>query len=230
MILAAVWQGKSKPPFSQYMCSFGEEMCKLYSEGFPVSIPGNSTVFTVRLGVFLATMDLQAKGYVLSMTMHNGKYGCSTCEEPGETEKQCKGFARHYPYRPPHARPEIRNSDDVKYEKGPNLTSSQRVKGITGMTRLTVMPWFDVVLGIVPDYMHGVLLGVTKTLMHKFFSPTNIGKPYFVGKYLKKISKRLQGMCPPDYIERMPCDLEKITTISRPRSCSHGYYSRHYLA
>ena len=209
MILAAVWQGKSKPPFSQYMCSFGEEMCKLYSEGFPVSIPGNSTVFTVRLGVFLATMDLQAKGYVLSMTMHNGKYGCSTCEEPGETEKQGKGFARHYPYRPPHARAEIRNSDDVKYEKGPNSTSSQRVKGITGMSGLAVMPWFDVVLGIVPDYMHGVLLGVTKTLMHKFFSPTNIGKPYFVGKYLKKISKRLQGMCPPDYIERMPRDLEK---------------------
>ena len=80
------------------MCYFGEEMCKLYSEGFPVSIPGNSTVFTVRLGVFLATMDLQAKGYVLSMTMHNGKYGCSTCEEPVETEKQGKGFARHYPY------------------------------------------------------------------------------------------------------------------------------------
>ena len=36
------------------------------------------------------------------------------------------------------------------------------------MTGLAVMPWFDVVLGILPDYMHGVFLGVTKTLMHKF--------------------------------------------------------------
>ena len=43
------------------------------------------------------------------------------------------------------------------------------------------MPWFDVVLGMVPDYMHGCLLGVTKTLLYKWFSSTNHKHPYFIG-------------------------------------------------
>ena len=91
MILATIWQGKNNPPFSLYMHAFGEEMCKLYEEGFLVSPPGVSTPTTVRIGVFLATMDLQAKGYVLNMTMHNGKFGCCTCEEEGVRVKQGKG-------------------------------------------------------------------------------------------------------------------------------------------
>ena len=62
----------------------------------------------------------------------------------------------HYPYRPPEDRPDIRDSDDVKYFKGPTATSDNRLKGICGTTGLAVVHWFDVVLGIVPDNMHGV--------------------------------------------------------------------------
>ena len=71
------------------------------------------------------------------------------------------------------------------------------------------MPWFNLVLGIAPDYMHGVMLGATKTLMYLWFSATNIKKPFFIGNKLKILSKRLQSMRPPDYIERLPRDLEK---------------------
>lgn len=209
MILAAIWQGKSKPPFSQYMCAFGEEMCELYNEGFSITPPGSSESQKVRMAVLLGTMDLQAKAYVLNMTMHNGQYGCCTCEEPGETVRQGGGYARCYPYRSSDNLPHLRESDDLKYEKGQIATPLKRQKGICGMSGLATMPWFDLVLGTVPDYMHGVLLGVTKTLLHKFFSPTNSGKAHFVGRYLPNISRRMSSICPPDYIERMPRDLEK---------------------
>ena len=53
----------------------------------------------VKLGVLLGVVDLQAKGYILNMTMHNGESGCCTCEEPGKSVKQGKGYARCYPYR-----------------------------------------------------------------------------------------------------------------------------------
>lgn len=49
------------------------------------------------------------------------------------------------------------------------------------VTSLALMPWFDIVLGMVPDYMHGALLGVTKTLLNKWFSPKNSKQPYFIG-------------------------------------------------
>lgn len=45
--------------------------------------------------------------------------------------------------------------------------------------------------------------------MYKWFSPTNSGKDYFVGKKLKVISKRLMSIKPPDFLERLPRDLEK---------------------
>ena len=55
------------------------------------------------------------------------------------------------------------------------------------------MPWFDIVLGIVPDYMYGVLMGVTKTLLSKLFSPSQSKQPFFIGNHLRGISKRLTG-------------------------------------
>lgn len=209
MIFAAIWQGKNKPPFYEYISSFGEEMHRLYVDGFPLKIEDASETINVRMGIFLATMDLQAKAYVLNMTMHNGKYGCCTCEEEGESVKQGKGTARYYPHRPPNQKPRLRNSTDIKDNLGPNASQANRIKGICGQTGLSSMPWFDVVIGVVPDYMHCVLMGTTKALLYKFFSSTNSGKPYFVGKSLKTISKRLQSIKPPDYIERMPRDIEK---------------------
>ena len=75
------------------------------------------------LAVFLATVDLQAKGYVLGMSMHNGEYGCPTSEEPGTTMKQGKGYDRQYPYR--SCKLAMRNTDDIKFHKDPKATRRQ---------------------------------------------------------------------------------------------------------
>lgn len=209
IILAGIWQGKDKPPFLQYLWSFGEEMCRLHDEGITIHPPCLADSITVKLSVLCGTVDLQAKAYILNMTMFNGEYGCSTCEEPGVTERQGKGYARFYPYRESNVKPQIRSSEDVKYVKGPNATKCKRMKGICGISGLNAMPWFDVVWGILPDYMHGVLMGLTKKLLYLWFSPTSSGQQYFVGNHLKKISARLYNIQPPDYVERLPRDIEK---------------------
>ena len=43
------------------------------------------------------------------------------------------------------------------------------------------MPFFDLANGLVPDYMHDALLGITKTLMYNWFSPTKAKKQCFIG-------------------------------------------------
>lgn len=163
----------------------------------------------VKLGIFLGTVDLQAKGYILNMTMHNGEYGCCTCEEPGMSVEQGKGHARCYPYREREDRYPFRKSDDLKYKIGPVATDKKRIKETIGISGLMSMPWLDIVLGILPDYMHGVLMGVTKTLLSMWFSPTKCSRSFFIGKHLTSISRRLNGVKPPDYIERLPRNLEK---------------------
>lgn len=209
-IIAGLWQGKDKPPFFQYISAFGDVMTKLHVDGIPAQPAGSKQHIQVHLTALLASVDLQAKAYITNMTMHNGEYACITCEEKGMTVKQGKGYSRYYPYRPPGQKPPVRDSDDLKYVKGMQATGGKnRIMGICGVTGLLSLEWFDMVQGIVPDYMHGVLLGVTKNLMTKWFSPTHSGKPYFVGKHLKAIAKRLGRIQPPDYIERLPRDLEK---------------------
>ena len=124
MLLVGIWQGKGSPPFLPYMNAFGEEMCHLYHRGIDVNILGS--IITIKLGVFARIVDLQAKGYILNMTMHNGESGCSTCEEPGRTVKQGKGHSRCYPYRETKDRFPLRDSDDIKYNLGPKATTERK--------------------------------------------------------------------------------------------------------
>lgn len=209
LILAGIWQGKGNPPFLQYMWAFGKQMTRLHANGVKIRLHNSNEDISVKLAVLCGTVDLQAKGYILNMTMHNGAYGRSTCEEESSVESQGKGYARFYPYRPDDEKPNIRNDNEIKFMTGPQATRTKRIKGICGISGLSVMPLFDLVNGIVPDYMHGVLMGVTKKLLYLWFSPTSAGQPYFMGKHLTEISSRLLNICPPDYVERLPRNLEK---------------------
>lgn len=207
IVLAGIWQGKDNPPFIHYMYSFALAVEKLYYEGFSITLPDQSVVI-VKFGVICASVDLQAKAYIANMSMHNGEYGCTTCEEPGKVVKKGKGHVRCYPYHETLDKPQIRKSDDIN-KAAQKATRQNRVKGICGVSGLSALPDFDLVYGLVPDYMHGVLLGTTKSLMQLWFSPKNSAKPFFIGNYLDEISSRIQKMTPPDCIERLPRNLEK---------------------
>lgn len=82
--------------------------------------------------------------------------------------------------------------------------------GICGLSGLLALENFDMIQGMVPDYMHGVLLGVTKTLMSKLFSSPQSGTPFFIGKHLNKISKHMSNSQPPDLLKDFPGILRKI--------------------
>ena len=76
------------------------------------------------------------------------------------------------------------------------------------VTPLAKLPWFDLVLGIVPNYMHGVLLRATKQLLNFWLASSKFKKPWFIGHKIKAIDKRLKDTKPPDFIQRLPRQLE----------------------
>lgn len=114
-------------------------------------------------GVF----DLPAKAAILKMMYFNGQYACITCEEPGRVVKQGKGTSRCFPYT--NGQYQMRSNDSV-LECMQQGTLKKPVKGFKGVSGLIAIEAFDLVEGILPDYMHGVLLGVTKMLLSKWFS------------------------------------------------------------
>ena len=201
MILWGLWQGKGKPRFSTFFEVFTDDLIRLKCEGFTIL-----NKFHPKLMLSLGSTDLQGKAYLLSMSHHNAVCGCITCEEEGFTTKQGKGHVRCYPFRDPPAT--LRTSDSILENALSAVENKTRVKGFYDVTPLAKLPWFDLVLGIVPDYMHGVLLGVTKQLLNLWLSPSKYKMPWFIGNKTKAIDKRLKDMKPPDFIQRLPRELE----------------------
>ncbi|XP_020622265.1 uncharacterized protein LOC110059888 [Orbicella faveolata] len=221
MMLWGIWQGKGKPPFNAFFEPFATQMNKLYKEGgclrhafkqvyFSLFILGVAILGVgVKAAVLLGSTDLQGKSYLLYMTQHNGEDGCLTCEESGFVAAQGKGHTRCYPYRSPTERAPNRTMTTFLENAVKANQSKKKVAGLFDVTCLALMPWFDIVLGMVPDYMHGCLLGITKTLLYKWFSSTNHKRDFFIGGQIKKINKRILQMRPPDVLARLQRDLEK---------------------
>ncbi|XP_021354853.1 uncharacterized protein LOC110451260 [Mizuhopecten yessoensis] len=206
ILLVGIWQGKEKTPFNPFFRIFSEDMNSLYNVGVDVQI--GDEAYNVKLAIICGIADLPAKAEILNMSYFNGSHACIKCEEPGMTAQQGKGYARCFPYRLQGARYPDRNHADVLVNME-NDSARNREKGFKGESGLKHLESYNLVLGTVPDYMHGVLLGVTKSLMNKWFSPSQSGKNYFIGNKLKVISEKMKQMKPPDSIERLPRDLEK---------------------
>ncbi|XP_060607195.1 uncharacterized protein LOC132759444 [Ruditapes philippinarum] len=206
ILLIALWQGKGKPPFKIYFEQIIEEINTLTEKGLQMDCGEEN--WNVYMNVIGITLDLPAKAGVLNMTQFNGLEACITCEEPGLVVRQGRGHSRCYPYRPTSSRFPERSVEGV-LESMESATVRNRQKGFKGMSGIARLLKFELVYGIVPDYMHCVLLGIVKTILSKWFSPTQSGNDYFVGKHLKQINERLLQIQPPHYIERLPRDIEK---------------------
>ena len=111
-----------------------------------------------------------------------------------------------YPFKDPPA--SLRTSESVVEDSLTEVECRNRVRGFHDVTPLAKLPLFDLVLGIVPDYIHGVLLGVTKQLLNLWLASSTFKKPWFIGHKIKAIDKRLKDMKPPDIIQRLPRQLE----------------------
>eukprot|EP00058_Branchiostoma_floridae_P004425 XP_002589913.1 hypothetical protein BRAFLDRAFT_81959 [Branchiostoma floridae] len=77
------------------------------------------------------------------------------------------------------------------------------VYGIKGPCFLNEVDHFDLIRGMSVDYMHGVLMGVTKALMNLWFK-SDRKNPYYCGHHLPEIDSILQTITPPMDIHRTP--------------------------
>lgn len=223
MLLWGLWQSTGKPKFQTFLQRFVEDLTDLHRSGVSVTIKGQD--ITVKAELTVGTMDLQAKAYVMEMTQHNGQFGCLTCEEPGTVCKQGKGHCRGYPY--PHVNPPAKRSTESVLNSAEEALQSGKVSsGIKDVSVLFGLPYFDPIKGLVPDYMHGVLLGTTKKLLQLWFSPSSSKQPYHLGHMVKEVDKRLSAMKPTDEITRMPRNLE--TSLQHMKASELQNWLLHY--
>ena len=83
-----------------------------------------------------------------------------------------------------------------------------KVFGVKGPSWLEIIPEFDVTRAMSFDYMHCVLLGVTRLLLRLWFTKSFHNELWYLGKVVQDIDKLFCSICPPDEINRTPRSIE----------------------
>ena len=198
VLLASVWVGEGKPNMKQFLKPVVEILKKLQIEGLTL-IDTPCGVKTIRGTLLCSVLDLVAKAPTLSMKQFNGYYGCPTCLHPGSHNGRSMVYLpRSYA---------LRTATSVKRDAEEAERSGSAVHGILGKSVL--QPCLNIVDGVPVDYMHCVLEGVTKWLLHSWVTSSNHDKPFYLGRVLKNVDSLLLQQRPPHNFARPPRSIMK---------------------
>lgn len=84
------------------------------------------------------------------------------------------------------------------------------VFGVKGQSWALYLPYFDIIQSMCLDYMHAVLLGVTKQLMTLWFNSTYKNCDWSCITKLKQVQARLLNIKPTNNITRVPRSIEEL--------------------
>lgn len=200
MILCCVWFGP-KPAMKCLLEPVVEMLQSLYMIGVSIKVPGGMK--TLRAVLLNGVFDLVAKAPIVNMTQFNGKYGCLVCTHPGSTlSRGCRVYLPDID--PP---PVARTHEHVLIAAQKAVQSGVSECGIKGNSVLSDV--LDLVDGIPIDYMHAVLEGVTRWLLHTWLNSENHQKPYYLGRKVQQIDELLMKQRPPSDFSRPPRSLKR---------------------
>lgn len=146
--------------------------------------------------------DSVARCSVQNTKQFNGEYGCNWCYEKGEVAAKGNGFTRVYVSQTRDVRPRTHSQhfDDVKTA----VETGTCVKGVKGPSPLMLLTFFNIILGFAFDYMHGILLGVSRQLTTLWFESKYHGERWYLGREIITIDKLLLQTKLPVNITRPP--------------------------
>ena len=203
MILGGLWFGPKKPTMISYTEPFVRSLQELEKEG--VNITMENETFTCKVAVIGGTADLPARSIVCNTIQFNGKYGCCKCFQPGNTCKTSeRGHCHIFPFLEDSPAGPKRSHGQYLLDVDNAIKKNEISRGIKGPSFLQCLSYYDLVNGTCIDYMHGVLLGVTKLLMSLWFLPEHNGKPFSLSSSVMIVDKYLGNLKPPNSITRLP--------------------------
>lgn len=197
ILVAGLYFGNGKPNMHELLRPLAEEL-KCLSEGIFVR--------EMYFNIFItnAALDLPAKSDVSKLVLFNSQYACNFCLHKGESTP--KGIRYTYKIQ----RPELRTHgkmirDIVKVDSKPNIV----IHGIKGISPMIAFKHFDLAKSFPIDYMHAVLLGVTKKITGFWTDSKYHKEPFYINKMRQSIlNQRLLKIKTPSYISRRPRSLK----------------------
>jgi len=212
MILAALWFGIKKPVMSTFLKPLSESL-KQMAAGIKCYSP--------KIGYFISkgylmcfTADLPARCLICNCNQYNGSYSCWKCLQQGATAKSGKGHTHIFPYLDAEPKGPKRTAHSVFVDA--TTAVNERLKGksnavahgIKGPSWFILFPKFNIIDGVAIDYMHGVLLGVQKRLLHLWFAQEFAKERFSFSKLVGEADSKLKMMRPTLEITRLPRSIQ----------------------
>lgn len=205
VILAGLWCSSQKPNMLTFLRPFKESISLLYTEGieiFSPDIPGN---FLCHAMLLCGTCDLPAKAIVYNMTQFNGQFGCTHCLQSGRQLSVGPRASVHiYPFVASNPTGPARTAAQLDKFSRQATEKGETINGIKGPSWLSTIPSYNIVDGNCLDYMHCVLLGVTKMLLKLWFDSEHHGELWYCGAKIEEADSKLMQIKPPSTITRVP--------------------------
>ncbi|XP_030231849.1 uncharacterized protein LOC115557858 isoform X3 [Gadus morhua] len=193
-LMSALWFGPTKPSMLTLLTPFVKEASLLETEGIDwQDRQGHSHISKVF--VLICSSDSVARPLLRNTKQFNGFYGCDFCLHRG---------GKSYPYEQPE--PPRRNERD-HFSHAMSGTTDEPVFGVKGPSPLMQLQHFQMINGFVPEFQHNVCLGVTRQLSTLWFDTTNSDSPWYIGKEMAEVDRRLVKIKPPVEITRTPRSL-----------------------
>ena len=207
IIFAAIWYDKPKPKMKSFLKPNCEELVKLHSEGFNWKHPATGNVYNSKVYVPGGVLDAPARAMAQNVLQFNGDRGCNTCEI--QTVKSAripnKKAVRIYPYK---ADLVLRTKESMENQAREALERNiKHVMGVKGPSLVSIVPFVDISMFFIPEYLHSVLLGVMRQLLMIWLS---LPGPWNIKHLIAAIDDCLAGVKHPDFVHRAPRELAKM--------------------
>lgn len=171
MISVGMWVHKTGPNMNTFLQPFVDEANDLSNIGIEWQMNGENILS--KIYPVCCCVDSVTRPCLLNINQFNGHSGCNFCEHPTEPVDGYRKYPVSINVPPSRTDFSIRESMERAMIDDINPTLN---KGIKGPSVLMNLQGFDLVHGVVPDYMHSVLLGVTKQYTDSLLSPANLIK------------------------------------------------------
>ena len=209
VILGGLWFGSQKPNMLTFLKPFTESISNLQTNGVEVYSPDISSNFICRAMLLCGTCDLPAKAIVYNMKQYNGEYGCSHCLQSGKRLKLSTGGTVHvYPYIQSDPTGPTRTEEQTGIYAREAVTMGKPKFGVKGPSWLSTIPSYSIIDGNAIDYMHCVLLGVTKMLLSLWFDSQYSTDLWYCGNKVEDADSKLLQIKPPINISRLPRSIQ----------------------
>lgn len=227
IIVAGLYYGPTKPDCMEFFFPLVNEMKELQSVGISINL-GDDT-FDFEPVITHCCVDLPAKRMLQCIKQYNGFNACTYCLHPGmaipSKNKKLKQIRYPIPTNAVFVYPPRTHKNTLKSMRKKKFENTD--DGVVGLSCLVSMPNFDLINSFGIDYMHCVVIGVTRKICDLYFDSKNKKKTFYINKKKQGIlNERLLSIKPNREVMRLPRSLTQLAKFkaSETRSILLFYF------